>query len=72
MFPVFLAIIGVGVAALAVTWYAVVSAVEGYEDESGFHPVSRESKHRAYPEVREIEPVGSKDPSETHPCATVR
>lgn len=72
MFPLIFAVIGVAVTALAVTWYAVVSAEDGYEDESGFHPLPRESKHRTQPEVRVIEPLGTKDESESRPCATAR
>lgn len=74
MFPLIVILIGLGVTALAVTWYAVVSAVDGYEDETGFHSVPREANwnRRSQPEIREIEPVGAKEESEARPCVTVR
>jgi len=72
MFPLIVILIGLGVTALAVTWYAVASAVDGYEDETGFHPAPRESIRRSQPEIRVIEPVGAKEASEARPCVTVR
>jgi hypothetical protein len=72
MFPLIVILIGLGVTALAVTWYAVVSAVDGYEDDSGFYPAPRDSKRRSQPEIREIEPVGTKEESEARPCFPVR
>ncbi len=72
MFPLIVILIALGVTALAVTWYAVVSAVDGYEDEAGFHPAPRDSKRRSQPEILEIEPVATKAESEARPCVTVR
>lgn len=72
MFPFILICAGIAVAALAVTWYAVVTAEEGYEDESGFHPIPREKERRTPSEARVAGPVGKKDTSEIRPCATVR
>ena len=72
MFPLIFICAGIGVAALAVTWYAVVSAEEGHEDGAGFHPTPREKTRRLQPEARVIEPVATKETSEIRPCATVR
>lgn len=44
MNPLIYTTIGVGVAAVAVTWYAIVSAKDGYEDETGYHPLARDSE----------------------------
>lgn len=72
MLPLIITLIGVGVTALAVTWYAVVTAQEGYEDETGFHPAPRGKRRRSQPEARVIEPVGTKEESEVHPVVTAR
>ena len=72
MFPLIVILTGLGVTAFAVAWYAVVSAVDGYEDETGFHPAPRESARRSQPEIRVIEPVGTKEEPEARPCVTVR
>ena len=44
MTPLIYTLIGVGVAAVAVTWYAVMSARDGYEDDSGYHALPRDPK----------------------------
>jgi len=72
MFPFILICAGVAVAAVAVTWYAVVTAEEGYEDETGFHPTPREKARRPQPDARGVEPAGAKEGAEIRPCATVR
>jgi hypothetical protein len=72
MLPLILICAGIAAAALAVTWYAVVTAEEGYEDETGFHPIRREKRRRPQPEARAAEPAGTKDSSEIRPCATLR
>lgn len=71
MFPLIVILIGLGVTAFAVTWYAVVSAVDGYEDETGFHPAPREAL-RSQPKIRVIDPVDTKEDSEAPPCVPVR
>lgn len=72
MFPLIFICVGIAVAAVAVTWYAVVTAEEGYEDETGFHPTPRENVRRSQNEARVAEPLGTKESSEVRPCATVR
>lgn len=72
MFPLILICAGIALAALAITWYAVFSAREGYEDETGFHSTPRGKRRRIQPEARVIETVGAKETSEVRPCATVR
>ncbi len=55
----------VGVAAIAVTWYAVVSAQDGYEDDSGFHPTPRKES-RVKPPASGVAPApGEEDGPET-------
>lgn len=39
MNPLIFAVVVLSVGAIAVTVYAVLSAIEGFEDESGFHAI---------------------------------
>jgi hypothetical protein len=44
MHPLFYAVLGVALAATAVTLYAFASATDGYEDEDGFHVIQSKTK----------------------------
>lgn len=46
MNPLHYAVIALGLAAIAVTVYAVLSAVNGYEDDEGFHASGRHLRRR--------------------------
>jgi hypothetical protein len=72
MFPLVLIGTGIAAAALAATWYAVVTAEEGYEDEDGFHSAPRERTRRAESEVCAAGPDETKTGSEIRRCATLR
>lgn len=72
MFPLIFICAGIAVAAVAVTWYVVSTAEEGYEDETGFHPAPRENARRPQPEAHVAEPLVAKESTEGRPCATVR
>jgi hypothetical protein len=47
MNPLIYAAIGVGLAAIAVTVYAVLYAQDGYEDEEGFHGIEPDTRQPA-------------------------
>jgi hypothetical protein len=49
MTPLFYTAIGVGLAAVAVTWYAVMSARDGYEDDTGYHPLQGDTEKGTNP-----------------------
>lgn len=72
MYPLMLILAGIGVAAAAATWYALLSAQEGYEDETGFHLISWEKQRRSQPAASVAAPVGAKASSEVRPGASVR
>ncbi len=72
MYPLILILAGVGAALVAVTWYAVVSAKDGYEDETGFHLAPREKQRLPEGEAHVAEPVTAKESPRIPPCAPVR
>lgn len=51
MHPLIYAVIGVGLAATAVTVYAFASAKDGYEDEKGFHGIQPKPKRPRRPKT---------------------